>query len=85
MVVPGVRREVDDDLVPLPRRVPEVGDPTGTGISPASVAMMGSFAPFDSDQLKDRAVEAFRMRKRYLRLATFISGHGVPLTVITSP
>ena len=35
--------------------------------------------------LKDRATEALRMRKRYLRRSTFIAGQGTPLTKITSP
>ena len=41
--------------------------------------------PVSSDHLNDRAGQAFRKRKRYLRRLTGITGQGWPLTRITSP
>ena len=42
-------------------------------------------SPESSEKFHEREIAAPRMRKRYLRRSTCITGHGRPLTRITSP
>ena len=75
MVVPGVRREVDDDLVPLAGRVPEVGDSHRRGHQPRVGRDDRQLAPLERP-LVGPGHGGVGTRKRYLRRATFITGHG---------
>src|ERR1700676_119305 len=81
----GVCREINQNLNTLCHRHRDAGYLNRPAMSPPSVAICKNGSPELRARLKVVALEAFRIRKRYLRRSTCKAGHGTPFTRMTSP